>query len=84
MRQQLLCEHLGVSTDEFQSTMRKSNSLLETVETLRGRGKTLRRFTSRAVADEDSPLAENDLMDPDHVPRSLTRSMRRLVTRLAL
>ncbi len=82
-RRQLVCEHLGVSTDEFERAMRDGRSLLQTVETLRGRGKTLRRFTSRTVANEDSPLAENELMDPDHVPRSLTRSMRRLLTRLS-
>ncbi len=83
VRHQLVCEHLGVSIDEFERTMRQGKSFLQAVETLRGHGKTLRRFTSRAVAGEDSPLAENDLMDPDHVPRSLTRSMRRLITRLS-
>lgn len=83
VRQQLVCEHLGVPIDEFERTTGQGKSFLQAVETLRGQGKTLRRFTSRAVADEDSPLAENDLMDPDHVPRSLTRSARRLLTRLS-
>ena len=83
VRRQLVCEHLGVSTDEFQRTLDQGKSFLQAVETLRGHGKTLRRFTSRTIADEDSPLAENDLMDPDHVPRSLTGSMRRLITRLS-
>ncbi|ORV91924.1 phospholipase [Mycobacterium interjectum] len=83
VRHQLVCEHLGVPTDELERTMRRGNSFLQAVEALRGQGKTLRRFTSRAVANEDSPLAENDVMDPDHVPESLARSMRRLVTRLS-
>lgn len=83
VRNQLLCEHLGVSTGDLERTLRHGESLLQSVEALRGHGKTLRRFTSRTVADEDSPLAENDLMDPDHVPRSLTRSMRRLVAKLS-
>ena len=83
VRQQLVCEHLGVSTDEFERAMRGGKSFLQAVEALRGQGRTLRRFTSLTVAGEDSPLAENDLMDPDHVPRSLTRSMRRLVTKLS-
>jgi hypothetical protein len=80
VRHQLVCEHLGVSIDELERTMHDGKSFLRAVEALRGQGRTLRRFTSRTVADEDSPLAENDLMDPDHVPRSLTRSMRRLIT----
>ncbi|OBH05718.1 phospholipase [Mycobacterium sp. E2699] len=83
VRGQLVCEHLGVPTDEFERAMRDGKSLLQAVEALRGRGRTLRRFTSRTVANEDSPLAENELMDPDHVPRSLTRSMRRLVAKLS-
>ncbi len=83
VRHQLASEHLGVSTDEFERTLRQGRSFLQAVEMLRGQGKTLRRFTSRTVAHEDSPLAENDLMDPDHVPRSLARSMRRLVARLS-
>lgn len=83
VRQQLVCEHLGVPIDEFERTMRGGKSFLQAVEALRGHGKTLRRFTSQTVAGEDSPLAENDVMDPDHVPRSLSRSMRRLVTRLS-
>jgi phosphatidylserine/phosphatidylglycerophosphate/cardiolipin synthase-like enzyme len=83
VRQQLVSEHLGVSVDEFERAMQQGRSFLQAVETLRGQGKTLRRFTGRTVAGEDSALAENDLMDPDHVPRSLTRSMRRLITKLS-
>ncbi len=83
VREQLVAEHLGVSVDEFGRSVQEGESFPWAVERLRGQGKTLRRFTSRTVADEDSPLAENDLMDPDHVPRSLTRSVRRLVARLS-
>ncbi|OBG31239.1 phospholipase D-like domain-containing protein [Mycobacterium sp. E3198] len=82
-REQLVSEHLGVSVDQFGRRLREGQSFLGTVEALRGQGKTLRRFTSRTVIDEHSPLAENDLMDPDHVPRSLTRSMRRLLAKLS-
>jgi len=83
VRRRLLCEHLGVSSDEFEQALDERKSLLQAIEALRGHGKTLRRFTSRTVAGEDSPLAENDIMDPDHVPRSLTRSVRRFVTGLS-
>jgi phosphatidylserine/phosphatidylglycerophosphate/cardiolipin synthase-like enzyme len=79
VRDQLVSEHLGVSVDEFESAMLRSGSFLKAIEALRGRGKTLRPFTENTVADEAGPLAENDLMDPDHVPRSLTRSVQRFI-----
>jgi phosphatidylserine/phosphatidylglycerophosphate/cardiolipin synthase-like enzyme len=82
VRDQLLSEHLGVSVDEFEAQRRATGSVLATVDALRGDGKTLRPFTEETVSDEDSPLAENDLMDPDHVPRSLARSMQRFITGL--
>jgi phosphatidylserine/phosphatidylglycerophosphate/cardiolipin synthase-like enzyme len=79
VRSQLVSEHLGVSIDEFEKAMLRSGSFLKAVDTLRGQGKTLRPFTERTVSDEASPLAENDLMDPDHVPRSVTRSVQRFI-----
>jgi hypothetical protein len=75
-------EHLGVSIDEFQDAMRHCGSFLKGVEALRGEGRTLLPFTERTVSGEASPLAENDLMDPNHVPRSLTRSVQRLIESL--
>ena len=82
VRHQLVAEHLGVSVGELESAMRRWRSLRSAVETLRGRGRTLRPFTEQTVSDEASPLAENDLMDPDHVPRSLTRSLQRFIAGL--
>jgi phosphatidylserine/phosphatidylglycerophosphate/cardiolipin synthase-like enzyme len=82
VRDQLVSEHLGVSVDEFSKALVESRSLLKAVEELHGDGKTLRPFTEQTVSGEASPLAENDLMDPDHVPRSLTRSVQRFITGL--
>jgi phosphatidylserine/phosphatidylglycerophosphate/cardiolipin synthase-like enzyme len=82
VRHQLISEHLGVPVDEFESELRRCGSFLKAVEALRGDGKTLRRFTEETVSDEAGPLAENDLMDPDHVPRSLTRSVQRFISGL--
>ncbi|OBK21235.1 phospholipase [Mycobacterium asiaticum] len=79
LRNQLIAEHVGASVEEFEQAMGQSNSVLKTIEALRGDGKTLRPLTEQAVSGEASPLAENDLMDPDHVPRSLTRSLQRLL-----
>jgi phosphatidylserine/phosphatidylglycerophosphate/cardiolipin synthase-like enzyme len=82
VRDQLVTEHLGVSVEEFEKAMADGRSLLTTIETLRGKGRTLCRFTEETVAGEAGPLAENDLMDPDHVPRSLTRSVQRFIAGL--
>jgi phosphatidylserine/phosphatidylglycerophosphate/cardiolipin synthase-like enzyme len=79
VRGQLVSEHLGVSVGEFEEAIFQCRSFLKAIDSLRGQGKTLRPFTERTVSDEASPLAENDLMDPDHVPRSLTRSVQRLI-----
>jgi phosphatidylserine/phosphatidylglycerophosphate/cardiolipin synthase-like enzyme len=79
VRNQLVSEHLGVSVAEFESAMGERRSFVEAIEALVGQGKTLRPVTEHTVAGEASPLAENDLMDPDHVPRSLTRSVQRFI-----
>ncbi|MDT5334650.1 MAG: hypothetical protein QOD90_155 [Mycobacterium sp.] len=77
IRNRLVCEHLGVPVDEFERVMQRCGSFLTAVEELRGRGRTLQQFTTETVADEASLLAENDLMDPDRVPQSLSRSVQR-------
>jgi phosphatidylserine/phosphatidylglycerophosphate/cardiolipin synthase-like enzyme len=77
VRNELVGEHLGVSGDDFERTMHEQGSFLQAVETHRGQGRTLQLFTKDTVADEASLLAENDLMDPDHVPRSVGRSVQR-------
>ena len=82
LRHQLVSEHLGVSVDEFETALAQCRSFLDAIESLRGQGRTLRPFTERTVADEAGPLAENDLMDPDHVPKSLARSVQRFIAGL--
>jgi phosphatidylserine/phosphatidylglycerophosphate/cardiolipin synthase-like enzyme len=81
-RDELVAEHLGVSVAELTEAIGEHRSVFKAIEALRGEGKTLRPFTERTVANEAGPLAENDLMDPDHVPRSLTRSVQRFITGL--
>ena len=78
VRDELVSEHLGVAVDAVTGCA----SLLAAVEELRGDGKTLKPFTEDTVSGEASPLAENDLMDPDHVPRSLTRTVQRFIAGL--
>jgi phospholipase D1/2 len=82
MRNRLASEHLAVSVADFEAAVHRHGSFLKAIDSLRGDGKTLRRFTESTVDGEASPLAENDLMDPDHVPRSLTRSVQRWLEHL--
>jgi phosphatidylserine/phosphatidylglycerophosphate/cardiolipin synthase-like enzyme len=82
VRDELVSEHLGVSMVDFEEAMRQGRTLLKAIEALRGDGRTLRPFTERTVADEAGPLAESDLVDPDRVPRSLTRSVQRFIAGL--
>ena len=82
LRNQLVSEHLGVSVDELRE--RGGSDRLVSA----GRRGTSRRRQDVAAlhradgAGEASPLAENDLMDPDHVPRSLARSVQRFIAGL--
>ena len=82
VRDDLVSEHLGVSIADFEKAMRQRPSLLKAIEALCGDGRSLRPFTESTVADEAGPLAESDLVDPDRVPRSLTRSVQRFIAGL--
>jgi phosphatidylserine/phosphatidylglycerophosphate/cardiolipin synthase-like enzyme len=84
LRHRLIAEHLGVTVEEFERTMGERASFLCAVESMRGEGRTLHRFDRDTVAGEASPLAENDLMDPDGVPRSVAQSVQRWLTRLTM
>jgi phosphatidylserine/phosphatidylglycerophosphate/cardiolipin synthase-like enzyme len=82
IRQKLLCEHLGVDAEAFQAAMRgASGSLLETVEKLRGQGRTLRSFQQAEIAEDESALAENELLDPESTPASLKQRMTKALPR---
>jgi phosphatidylserine/phosphatidylglycerophosphate/cardiolipin synthase-like enzyme len=72
IRQNLLCEHLDVDAETFAAAMKDaSGSLLKTIEALRGDGRTLKPFDRKKIADDESALAENDLLDPEMPPASL-------------
>lgn len=83
VRRQLISEHLDVLVADFDAAVRDNGSFLRALEALRGHGRTLEPMTPDVVADEAGPLAENELMDPDHVPSSLTGSVRRIINELA-
>jgi len=81
-RDDLVSEHLGVSVTAFREEMARRGSFLAAVNGLRGTGRSLRTFTRFLVSRDAGPLAENDLMDPDHVPDSLMDGVTSLVTGL--
>ena len=79
-RDGLVAEHLGVSREVFEQQLTEQDSFVAAVDALRGAGRSLRKFTEFMVEADVSPLAENELMDPDHVPPSLAESAWKLVT----
>ncbi len=89
VRQDLLCEHLGVTAEAFTSAFnRNEGSLFKTVESLRRPGRTLKPFQPADIADDDSVLAENELLDPESPAPNLReqaiRGVRSLVAKLHL
>lgn len=83
VRDGLVAEHLGVPVTDFQEAVVGHGSFLHAVEALRGQGRSLRKFTEFMVEADVGPFAENDLMDPDHVPPSITESAWNLATKAA-
>jgi phosphatidylserine/phosphatidylglycerophosphate/cardiolipin synthase-like enzyme len=81
-RDTLVSEHLGVSVEDFREELQRQGAFLQGIEALRGAGRSLRKLTDTMVAADVSPFAENDLMDPDHVPQSITQSTFKLVESL--
>ncbi|TFV58734.1 phospholipase [Mycobacterium sp. PS03-16] len=75
-RDDLVAEHLGVPAEVFRREVADRGSFLAAVEALRGTGRSLRTFTGFMVSADAGPFAENDLMDPDHVPTSVSQSAR--------
>lgn len=65
VRDTLIAEHLDVTDEAWRAALDRRGSLIAAIEDLRGSGKTLAAFDADTVEDESSPLAENDLMDPE-------------------
>lgn len=81
LRTRLLAEHLGVDEDTFEAAHAETGSLLAAIEELRGSGRSLQRFEPRTVEDEDNPLAENELMDPERARYGLGRQIWKALSR---
>ncbi|MHA3020071.1 phospholipase D-like domain-containing protein [Mycobacterium sp. BMJ-28] len=80
LRADLLAEHLGVPIETLRAEVDRHGSVVAAIEALRGTGRSLRRFTEYMVSADAGPFGENDLMDPAHVPASVSSSVCSLVT----
>ncbi|HMU21969.1 MAG TPA: phospholipase, partial [Sphingorhabdus sp.] len=66
LRTRLLAEHLGVYEKVVAEAFARSGSLVDTVEALRGEGKTLELLDLEKPGPLDKLIAENELLDPEH------------------
>ncbi|MCC6479958.1 MAG: phospholipase [Sphingomonadaceae bacterium] len=77
LRTRLLAEHLGVARHVVAETFARSGSLVDTVEALRGKGKTLELLDLEKPGPLDKLIAENELLDPEHAEGFLEPFQRR-------
>lgn len=66
LRDDLLGEHLGVAPAIVGETLATCGSLIETVERLRGSGRTLMPFNPPDKGDFQRDLARSQALDPEH------------------
>ena len=90
IRADLIGEHLGVGPAVVAETLEATGSLIETVERLRGSGRTLRPFDPPDKGDLQRELARSQALDPEHPeqafepagPGRLVRGIRRRARRV--
>lgn len=66
LRIRLMAEHLGVDEAAVAEQMAKCGSLVDTIEALRGEGKTLELLDLEKPGPLDRLIAGNELLDPEH------------------
>ncbi|MBD0860180.1 phospholipase [Gordonia sp. zg691] len=81
IRTRLLSEHLDVSAEDFDATVAEKGSLVGAVESLAGSGRTLAEFDHEVIGDEESILAENELVDPEDARSTALERLYRSVIR---
>lgn len=90
LRNDLLGEHLGVAPATVAETLAATGSLVQTVERLRGSGRTLRPFDPPEKGDLQRGVARSQALDPEHPeqafepagPGRLVRGVRRRARRI--
>ena len=64
LRTSLIAEHLDVSEEEVTATFKRVGSLIDTVEALRGKGRSLELLDLVPPGPMDEFIADNELLDP--------------------
>ena len=65
IRNGLIAEHLGVDRQTVTDRIAETGSLIETIESLRGEGKTLRPYEVPDLSSVEAWLADNEVLDPE-------------------
>ncbi|QNM83872.1 phospholipase [Sphingomonas sabuli] len=65
LRTSLMAEHLGVEDAEVEATFARNGSLVETIEALRGEGKTLKLLEFEKLDGTAKFIADTELLDPE-------------------
>ena len=75
----LVAEHLGADPVEVRETREQcGGSLIATIETLRGEGRTLCPFEPEEINAVEEELADSDFLDPEQPPKMLKSLMANL------
>ena len=65
LRRTLICEHLGIETDQLRDSEREHASLIGAIEAHRGAERTLQRLHTDVDPDIDQLVPESALIDPE-------------------
>lgn len=66
LRCRLMAEHLGVEEEMVERHFAETGSIIDTIEALRGKGKTLELLDLEKPTAFEKMIAENELLDPEH------------------
>jgi len=64
LRTSLIAEHLDVSEEEVAATFKRTGSLIDTIEALRGKGRSLELLDLVPPGPMDEFIADNEVLDP--------------------
>lgn len=67
LRQRLIAEHLDVAPEEYARAEKAQGSMIAAIEALRGKGKTLDLLDLEAMGAAEDFIADNEVLDPEHV-----------------
>jgi phosphatidylserine/phosphatidylglycerophosphate/cardiolipin synthase-like enzyme len=67
LRDDLVAEHLGVPPDVVAAHLRRTGSLIQTIEALRGSGRSLVPYVLPDMSNIECWLADNEIFDPNGI-----------------